>query len=488
MEEGLRGNEIPIFENYILDSSKKLGGDINDVSVFPGINKLTKEQFAFKLVKITVKEEIKLIYHELKILKILENIERVPKTKHFGQQGLYIILVMDLLGPSLKKCMKYCEGKFSLATTLKISLQLLDILKQIHDKGIILRYIKPDNITIGRKKNKKYIYIIDFGIAKKYIRNGKHIVFRDKKHIKGNRDYISINIHKKKEASRRDDIESFGYILIYFLKGELPWSHIGYRQGILWKKIETNLDELCEGAPEEFKKFIEHGKNLEFEQEPDYDYLKELLLKAAKNNGIDLDKVEYDWDIKKNKEKKKNNNNEDNILNGENKKDKNDNINVNNDNEKLKNNNMIIDENNVNEQKINQNDKGKEDEENNKEKTEEKDNNKKYEDKKEIINNNEINENKKDKICEEKNNSDENKIIDEKENFEEKKDTKKKEINDNITNNIEDNTTNNIEDNITNNKEISNEYNISNNIENNNYKNYSSHDDNNLIEKNKIVD
>ena len=452
MEEGLRGNEIPIFENYILDSSKKLGGDINDVSVFPGINKLTKEQFAFKLVKITVKEEIKLLYNELKILKILENIERVPKTKHFGQQGLYIILVMDLLGPSLKKCMKYCEGKFSLATTLKISLQLLDILKQIHDKGIILRYIKPDNITIGRKKNKKYIYIIDFGIAKKYIRNGKHIVFRDKKHIKGNRDYISINIHKKKEASRRDDIESFGYILIYFLKGELPWSHIGYRQGILWKKIETNLDELCEGAPEEFKKFIEHGKNLEFE---------------------------YDWDIKKNKEKKKNNNNEDNILNGENKKDKNDNINVNNDNEKLKNNNMIIDENNVNEQKINQNDKGKEDEENNKEKTEEKDNNKKYEDKKEIINNNEINENKKDKICEEKNNSDENKIIDEKENFEEKKDTKKKEINDNITNNIEDNTTNNIEDNITNNKEISNEYNISNNIENNNYKNYSSHDDNN---------
>ena len=144
--------------------------------------------------------------------------------------------------------------------------------------------------------------------------------------------------------------------MIYFLKGKLPWSHLKESQTILQKKLQTNLDELCEGTPEEFKEFFKHAKNLEFEEKPDYDYLNGLLLKAAKTRGINLDEVEYDWEIlfKKNKESEersiyyidneKNEANDDNINS----------INMGNDNEKQININKIIDDDgNINGEKNN---------------------------------------------------------------------------------------------------------------------------------------
>ena len=356
-------DEIPIFNKYILEAKKDFGGSIFGVCVFQGRDFQIKEPLVFKLGYLDSNED-RLISHEYEMLNELENIKRVPKVKDYGIQGNYIILIMNLLGPSLKNLLKECGDKFTLATTLKISLQLLDILKQIHKKGIILRYMKPDNMTIGAKDNKRYIYIIDFGLAKKYIKNGQHIKFKNKKHTLGNRHYISINIHEKKQASRRDDIESLGYNMIYFLKGKLPWTNIKKSDLILEKKKETNLDELCENCPIEFKSFIEYAKKLEFVQEPDYDYLNGLLLKAAKKNGIDVDKVEYDWEILEKNKKEEKENKEKNISNeGDNyNKDKNDSINAKGDkgNDKKINNNAIVDDDNNNGEKKNEINKNKE--------------------------------------------------------------------------------------------------------------------------------
>ena len=138
--------------------------------------------------------------------------------------------------------------------------------------------------------------MIDFELAKFYRKNGEHIPYKSiKTHIKGNTHFISININEKIEASRRDDIESLGYNLIYFMKGELPWSKERKIFDILQMKMNTSLDILCEGLPDEFKEFIDYGRRLRFEERPDYSYLKKLLIKAAEKNGIDLDNVEYDW-------------------------------------------------------------------------------------------------------------------------------------------------------------------------------------------------
>ena len=294
--------EIPVLSEYILDARKKIPSDI-DTNIYTGIKKDSKEKVVFKLKNIDSYYS-HYLNKEYLIYKELEGIKRIPKVYAVGQQGNYNVLITELLGQSLKMLMKYVGEKFSLATTLKIGIQVLDIIKKIHKKGVVLRYLKPGNMVIGLGENKDYIYLIDFEIAKKYIKNGEHIPYREEIDIKGNRDYISINTHNGIEISRRDDIESLGYNLIFFMNGKLPWSNESDSNSILEKKINTSLDELCIGLPKEFKEFIKYSRELEFEQEPDYNFLNKLLLKVGNKNGINIDKVKYDWEIKNEKLKK----------------------------------------------------------------------------------------------------------------------------------------------------------------------------------------
>ena len=150
-------------------------------------------------------------------------------------------------------------------------------------------------MVIRRDDNEDFVYLIDFGLAKIYLKNGVHSKYKEGKDILGNIHFISINVHRGIKISRGDDIESLGYNIIYFMKGKgkLPWSNCLHGRDVKNKKIETSLEELCEGLPEEFQKFIEHARNLEFYEEPNYNYLKSLLLQAAEKNKIDINNVKY---------------------------------------------------------------------------------------------------------------------------------------------------------------------------------------------------
>ena len=288
--------EIPIQNKFALNAMKKLGqGDFGKVYV--GRDLISKKNVAIKLEN----NNKQTLFFESKIYITLNHIKRIPKLHWVGTQGRYNILVIDLLGDTIKKLMNFCGGKLSLASTLKISTQILSILEQIHSSSIILRYITPRNMAIGLGDNSDYIYLFDFGLCKKYRNMENHIPYRENKDVEGNRKFISIRVHNGIEVSRRDDIESLGYNIIYFMKGELPWSHIKNSNQILLKKTETSLDELCQGLPEEFKLFIKYSRELEFTERPDYSYLNNLLLKAAEKNNIDLQKVKYDWVLKKEK-------------------------------------------------------------------------------------------------------------------------------------------------------------------------------------------
>ena len=134
-------------------------------------------------------------------------------------------MVMDLLGPSLEDLFTFCKRKFTLKTVVMLGEQMVQRLEYLHNNHFIHRDMKPDNFLVGVGKKEYMLYIIDFGLAKRYRdpKTGEHIPYRDNKSLTGTARYASVNTHLGIEQSRRDDLESICYILIYFLKGTLPW-------------------------------------------------------------------------------------------------------------------------------------------------------------------------------------------------------------------------------------------------------------------------
>jgi len=228
----------------------------------------------------------------------------LPLVKSYGYSNKHNILVMELMGKSLEDIFeRFEEKKMSIRCVCNIGYQMIEILEYIHNKHYIHRDIKPDNFVIGRKEKKKYIYILDFGLSKKY-RSSKtlaHYKMVKKNNLTGTARYASINALNGLTQSRRDDLEAVGYVLMYFLRGKLPWQGIPVQnketryKKIMEKKMSTSPEELCEGFPNQFTEYIKYTRNLKYEENPDYDYLKNLFVSMLNSDGFEVD-CYYDWD------------------------------------------------------------------------------------------------------------------------------------------------------------------------------------------------
>ena len=300
----INDSEIQIGESFILNAKKKLGGGAFG-TVYQGYNLLHNKEVAIKLEKTKTKHP-QLLY-ENKIYKILEFGQGIPSIHWYGTQGDFNILIMDSLGSSLEDLFQRCHKEFSLQTTLQIASQLIDRIEYIHSKNLIHRDIKPDNFLIGKGNNKNIIYAIDFGLAKKYkdVRTGMHIPYKDGKNLTGTARYASLNTHLGIEQARRDDVEAIGYIMVYFLKGKLPWQGLRAKNKkekydkIKELKVNTKLNELCKGLPGELEMFINYARSLNFEEEPNYNHLREIIEEMKKSNGINYETdMLFDWDKK----------------------------------------------------------------------------------------------------------------------------------------------------------------------------------------------
>lgn len=252
-------------------------------------------------VKVEDKKKANRIESEYEIYRHLQAnnfVIGVPTMYDYLQSPDYNIMVMQLLGPNLEDLFVEYSRSFSMSTIFMLATQLLVLLEKLHGTGYIHRDIKPNNFLIGMDENISQVYIMDFGLSKKFMSHGKHIKFQNNRSLIGTARYASVNMHMGIEPSRRDDLESVGYMLVYFCKGSLPWQGIKKKKGndhihaIGEKKMSTSLDDLCDGLPSCFRKFLAYCRKLKFDETPDYDYIQNLFFETAVDKGINY---KFDW-------------------------------------------------------------------------------------------------------------------------------------------------------------------------------------------------
>ena len=250
-----------------------------------------RKNYAMKTEKINA--EPKTLESEAFYLKTLQGGKGIPEYITFGYTKNYNILIETLLGLSLYNIFIKTKKRCHIINVCKIGFQILSRIEWIHSKNLIYRDIKPENFLIG-KKDQDIIYVVDFGLCKRYIspKTGKHIPEKITGKFNGTLIYSSPNVVKGIESSRRDDLISLGYMLIYLYKRNLPWesnflnlNKEKYYQ--LIKLKETNgFKKLFKNIPDELAEYINYSRKLKFEEKPNYDYLRSLFTKIISKNQI----------------------------------------------------------------------------------------------------------------------------------------------------------------------------------------------------------
>ncbi|XP_028778932.1 casein kinase 1-like protein HD16 [Neltuma alba] len=216
--------------------------------------------------------------YEWQVYNTLGGSHGVPRVHHKGRQGDYYVMVMDMLGPSLWDVWNNNSHTMSTEMVACIAIEAISILEKMHSRGYVHGDVKPENFLLGPPgtPDEKKLFLVDLGLATRWrdSTTGMHVEYDQRPDVfRGTVRYASVHAHLGRTGSRRDDLESLAYTLIFLLRGRLPWQgYQGENKGFLVckKKMGTSPESLCCFCPQPFRQFVEHVVNLKFDEDPNY--------------------------------------------------------------------------------------------------------------------------------------------------------------------------------------------------------------------------
>jgi len=241
-------------------------------AVFEGKNIRTQEDVAIKVE--LKKNDIKTLKMEAKIYQLLKEEAGFPRLKWYGTNDNINYLVIDLLACSLDDLVKE-RGKLDPKEVATLGIQMIERIQTLHEKELLHRDIKPNNFLFARNGG-KMLNLIDMGFCKRYVNEqGDHIECKILRHPIGTPNYVSVNVHNQIEPSRRDDLESCIYVMIYMLNGCLAWEKLPFGKEMVEQKIMCRLRDKT--IPRFIVQMLNHIVMLDFSAIPNYKYLINIL-------------------------------------------------------------------------------------------------------------------------------------------------------------------------------------------------------------------
>ncbi|KRY00241.1 Casein kinase I isoform delta-like [Trichinella pseudospiralis] len=258
--------------------------------VYIGMDNITEKVVVIKTEKRMAKPS--LLCFEKKVHKYLSGSSFVPAIEFFGKDNCNTYLSMELLGPNMEDFFQENDRNLPIRDVCEYAIEIIKAIQFLHEKDFLHRDLKPESILLRRSDFSTHeVALTDFGWAIRYRMNSNfsHIAYCENLPVMGTPRYMSIAAHLGIQQSPRDDLQSIGYILIYFAKGKLPWQDVeGMEQNlkIAEMKIKIKPEHLCQGLPSAFVNYMEYCNSLIFASQPDYSYLWRLFQSSAKQNAV----------------------------------------------------------------------------------------------------------------------------------------------------------------------------------------------------------
>lgn len=290
------------FQGQIINSRYSIRNFIGSGAfsvVYRGLDQTKHKHVAIKVEHSCQVPQSKLRHEACLMREELSGVKGVPHVKWSGEYKDSYVAVMTLTGQNVEDLLSLCGGKLSVKTVVMMARQLLSRLRDIHARGVIHRDIKPDNVAIGMSRRSSQVYIIDFGLSS----TTKGTNEEEKAHFVGSLAFSSLNAHSGTQQSYRDDLESLCYLLIFLLKGALPWTmvenlnpaYIQQSSQAIKRKIPQQI--LCRDVPAAIGRILTYAKSLEMGEMPDYRILKSWLRDLAHKSQFTFDR-KFDWTIR----------------------------------------------------------------------------------------------------------------------------------------------------------------------------------------------